>query len=750
MKMSISSQPEQKHKGFTRQNNRKTLTSFAIRTQMIDIDSALESAKMPEEEQKIAFVTTTRQLPYLTSEYEVGKVFAEGGQGIIREGKDLTLKRLVAIKTLKKEVEKEDPNTRPMFLQEASITAQLCHPSIIPIYSLNTDEDDGLHITMKKIEGMTLKSYLEKVCVQYRQEGVDTFDERKSLLFRLEVFLKVCDGLDYAHNRGIIHCDLKPENIIIGKFHETYVMDWGIAREINEPGYDPATWKSPTMIAGTPRFLSPEAILGKHTDQRADLYTMGLILFEIVTLQEAYMGTTNEEVLALIRTGRIAETVHRFGYKIDADLKAIIAKATAFNREERYQHISELSADLRKYLAGEETSANPYMLSRKLIAFAGHHRRITLASSISLVLLLVLTVSYTVVSEVKRIASINKMEHFQKQCFSGTEDTATYIETSMAESMFCLSSLMAEYLFLDGCAPNGTKELSTREFVSEQDLSANSGTKYEEQALYSSVYHRKVDFAHFAYKTPDCSKPTQADRVILERLGQLHPMCLKSFYSQIPKEAGCDTEEKKNEYLRLAGLPFHNILFGFENGLFAILPGRGDYADDYDPRKRTWYSTALEKEGQMVWSLPYPGATLEAGYLITCGMAMYDLQGKFIGVIGIDIRLKGILEHLNVYGNKGSQVYDKTLMTSDGTIIVSTGKAFQEATSDPTRKEALKLMYQDQGMFMQMKQQKCGVLRKEVLVEHKDQTTSREEHLFCYYYLPSQDWYYIEEIKNMK
>ena len=166
------------------------------------------------------------KLTDINAEYKQGKVFAEGGQGIIREGLDLTLGRLVAIKTLK--TQPDDMFTRGQFLQEARVTAQLSHPAIIPIYSLNSDENDGLHLVMKLVDGKTLKSYLEQLDHEYRTVGIDQFDERKSLMYRLEIILRVCDALDYANSRNIMHCDLKPENILIGEFRETYIMDWAL------------------------------------------------------------------------------------------------------------------------------------------------------------------------------------------------------------------------------------------------------------------------------------------------------------------------------------------------------------------------------------------------------------------------------------------------------------------------------------------------------------------------------------------
>ena len=386
------------------------------------------------------------KLENIDAEYQQGRIFAEGGQGIIREGMDLNLRRLVAIKTLKPQP--EDQFSRGQFIQEARVTAQLSHPAIIPIYSLNSDDKDGLHLVMKLVDGKTLKDYLEQLDHEYRTSGIEQFDERKSLMFRLEVILRVCDALDYAHSRNIMHCDLKPENILIGEFRETYIMDWGIARQIMEPGYDPATWVKPNTISGTPRFLSPEAIHGEHTDQRADIYALGLILFEVVTLREAYLARSSAEVVSMIREGRIAETRHKYGFRIDPDLKAIIAKATAYDRDRRYQNVRDLAMDIRRYMGGEETTANPYHLFGRISAFAVHHKRTSLLFAVACILTLLLTIGVTCY---RRISTINARHDYGRELGEALLQStacADYIETNIARNAQFLSSITSEFIFL--------------------------------------------------------------------------------------------------------------------------------------------------------------------------------------------------------------------------------------------------------------------------------------------------------------
>ena len=672
------------------------------------------------------------ELEPIDAEYEQGKVFAEGGQGIIREGLDLNLRRPVAIKTLKSQP--EDQFTRGQFIQEARVTAQLSHPAIIPIYSLNSDDKDGLHLVMKLVDGKTLKDYLEQLDHEYRTSGIGQFDERKSLLFRLEVILRVCDALDYAHSRNIMHCDLKPENILIGEFRETYIMDWGIARQIEEPGYDPATWEKPSTISGTPRFLSPEAIQGEHTDQRADIYARGLILFEVVTLREAYMARTSAEVVSMIREGRIAETRHKYGFKIDPDLKAIIAKATAYNRDERYQTVRELGADLRRYMGGEETTANPYHLFGRISAFAVHHKRASLAFAVACILMLLLTIGVTAY---RRVSQINAVHNYAQQLGTAQIQStacADYIETNIARNAQFLSSITSEFVFLyetdpdDADTPPGCMMPVSALRADAKDPPAS--------LLYSSVYHRKIDFSHFSHKTIHGDDLTDVEKRRLHILAHLKDPIMGVFTDRLPEKLADASDAEKNEYLRLTGIPLHLLLFGFPDGQYVVYPGSGVYAQTYDPRARHWYKTAQSSSGEFAWSKPYPGNTAAAGYLLSCNVPMLDTAGNFLGVAGFDLHLNTIIRDLKTNGNVGSNVLEKTLLDDEGLILVSTGARFAGAM-ETNKENSLTIRFDDADLFRQFTEIKYGTISR---------TENGRRIIYCVNYLPSQDWYYIEKI----
>ena len=291
--------------------------------------------------------------------------FAEGGTAKISIARDRNLRRLVAVKSLRMDAE-NIKDLLTSFVTEAKVTAQLDHPGIIPIYGLARDEQNGIHLVMKLVNGRTLREYLKNITLNYRIRGVDAFDETVELRKRLEIFLRVCDTLVYAHHRNVIHRDLKPENIMIGKYMEVFVMDWGLAKILSEGGDNfPENHK----ISGTLRYFPPEVLRGDPLDLRSDIFTLGLILQEVVTLRYAFDGHDEKEIVDRVRKGQIEPVVHLFGRKIDGKLRAIIRKATAYDLKERYQTVEDLAEDLRRYMGGLSISAGTGNFVDKFLRF---------------------------------------------------------------------------------------------------------------------------------------------------------------------------------------------------------------------------------------------------------------------------------------------------------------------------------------------------------------------------------------------
>ncbi len=268
----------------------------------------------------------------------------EGAMGAIDIARDVYLRRKVALKTVLPEVAGR-PEMFGRFLSEMQITAQLEHPNIVPVYALDVSVGGSLGYAMKLVHGRDLEAILREA--RQKVEKGEPLDDEHSLDKRLEIFLKVCDALDYAHSKGIVHRDLKPANIMIGRHNEVYLMDWGIARpmgagkEAVDAGFEVAEPHAPSTegagrtvvgaVIGTPQYMSPEQALGKNPelDGRSDLYTMGLILQECMTLRDAVDGASMMALLAkAMQAKRNPILVGDGPGAVPREVDAIIRKAT--------------------------------------------------------------------------------------------------------------------------------------------------------------------------------------------------------------------------------------------------------------------------------------------------------------------------------------------------------------------------------------------------------------------------------------
>ncbi len=220
---------------------------------------------------------SSNDLPLMIGPYKILEKLGQGGMGEVFKVYDPLNKRTVALKRILLALQK-DKKKQEHFLNEVRLTRQLSHPAIIPIYSF-VEERDLLYYTMPYIEGSTLKSILEKAC-QRAQEGIP--EEANSSVHALApLFLQICQAVSYAHSKGIIHRDLKPSNIMVGAQSEVYLLDWGLvtALEKNEGSI------SPQSTAGTLPYLAPELVQGSPLSYQAEIYTLGLILYQMLTLR---------------------------------------------------------------------------------------------------------------------------------------------------------------------------------------------------------------------------------------------------------------------------------------------------------------------------------------------------------------------------------------------------------------------------------------------------------------------------------
>ncbi|MDR0520658.1 MAG: serine/threonine protein kinase [Planctomycetaceae bacterium] len=341
-------------------------------------------------------------IPYSgKSEYGIHKIIRvhqKGGMGRILIAYDSYLKREVAIKELHLEVA-EDESIVKRFVGEAEITAQLEHPGIIPVHRLGiyrTDEGQELpYYTMKYVKGDTLQDIIKN----YHQHP-----SREKLKYLIRRLISVSKTMAFAHSKGVIHRDLKPANVMVGEHEETLVMDWGLAKPLNQSGEDSyvsiihSTRQSRpelTMvgaIVGTPAFMSPEqANADDHVvGPLSDIFSLGAVLYYLLTGQTPFSGRSTQEVLAKVREAVVVPP-SSIKSNVPHELEAVCLKAMAKLPHNRYQGAAELAEDLCCWLDGKPISAEKDTVKGKFYRWLRQHRSISTALSVILTAILTAT-----------------------------------------------------------------------------------------------------------------------------------------------------------------------------------------------------------------------------------------------------------------------------------------------------------------------------------------------------------------------
>lgn len=316
--------------------------------------------------------------------YAPGPVIGSGGMGAVALRRDEKIGRRVAYKTLHADLDTGELRRR--FLREARAQAQLEHPAIVPVYDMGQGAD-GLFFTMKRVHGHTLARVLQGLA-----DGEPGYVERYTERRLLAAFLQVCQAVHYAHTRGVLHRDLKPSNVMLGEFGEVYVLDWGLARIVDEdplvPGADTpssashaplrsgsvdlARVTSADVVIGTLAYMSPEQVAGPDVDRRSDVYALGVVLYEILTRRRYRDEASYQSVLAEIADGRIARP-SEVRPDVDPELDAICARATAIAAFDRFETAKDLAAAIERVLDGVRDAEARAALSRRHLLRAREH-----------------------------------------------------------------------------------------------------------------------------------------------------------------------------------------------------------------------------------------------------------------------------------------------------------------------------------------------------------------------------------------
>jgi serine/threonine protein kinase len=269
--------------------------------------------------------------------YEIGQMIGTGGMADVYIGEDQRLSRKVAVKVLRSDLAR-DPSFLARFRKEALAAAGLNHPGIVAVYD-SGEEGLNSYIVMELVNGHTLREELANPATL-------TVDRS------LEIIEGVLDALSYSHQNGIIHRDIKPGNIMLTEFGVVKVMDFGIARAMDDIG---ATMTSTWNVVGTAQYLSPEQATGETSDLRSDIYSVGCLLYELVTGQPPFTGDT-PVAIAYQHVSSDFVLPSAINPELDENIDKIITVALAKNPSDRYQSADLMLADIRRAMRGQNVT----------------------------------------------------------------------------------------------------------------------------------------------------------------------------------------------------------------------------------------------------------------------------------------------------------------------------------------------------------------------------------------------------------
>ncbi len=362
------------------------------------------------------------------SKYEIIRKLGQGGLGTVWLARDIALQRYVALKEIKnsKTVGKA---TLDRFRREAEITGRLEHPGIVPMYQLGEDTASGEAFYVMRFLG---KQTLQDAIVEYHERRDDGDDDPMLLRHLLVSFVSICQAIGHAHSRKVIHRDLKPENVAIDNFGQVIVIDWGLAKILDDGmlgdslvdiGFSDLADGQRTLdgqVLGSPLYMAPEQAAGRldEIDESTDVFGLGAILFAILTgcaphekSRESSGSATSRQLMTLIASGETPQA-HSSNQDVDHVLEAICAKAMAKRRYARYSSTTALAEDVQRWMAGEPVTAYKESLSQRVGRWIQHHQRLTQVMVAALILIVVLGTTLTIAKRQDLITA--RLAHFEE------------------------------------------------------------------------------------------------------------------------------------------------------------------------------------------------------------------------------------------------------------------------------------------------------------------------------------------------
>lgn len=329
--------------------------------------------------------------------FRPGHLHERGGLGRVWWAADRRLGQAVAVKELRPELA-TTPAHRERFLREARITAQLAHPGVAAVLDIDEgDADRAPAFAMRFVPGRGLG----EAARAYHEACRSGLPDPLELLRLLQAFVTVCEVVAYAHARGVLHRDLKGSNVRLGEFGEVVLLDWGLARALDEPGEEAAWPVEPDLdddeppptqvghVVGTPGYAPPEQVLGQldRIGRRSDVFGLGALLYEILTGRAPFGHKDRDEAIRRTCAGEL-DRPRALAPHVPPALEAICLKALSTDPADRYDSASDLAAEVRRHLADEPVAAYPEPLRARVGRWGRRHRT---AAAVGLALLVALT-----------------------------------------------------------------------------------------------------------------------------------------------------------------------------------------------------------------------------------------------------------------------------------------------------------------------------------------------------------------------
>jgi serine/threonine-protein kinase len=604
--------------------------------------------------------------------------------GSVFVAQDRGLGRIVALKRLREGLEK-DPGALRRFILEAQIGAQLEHPNIVPLYSFELSEAGSPAIAMQLLEGTSMASYIDAAAAAPKEARA--MRGEYSLKERIGMLLGVCEAIHFAHERGVIHRDLKPDNVMLGRYREVYVMDWGLARVDGNPSeaateeprandgrpralpdLDGADSNLPTIghfdeeslfasaatdtregdVMGTAQYMPPEQALGliDRMGPAADQYSLAVMLQELATLRPARSHSSATEALVQAVQNYLEPPEDVDGHAMHPALTAIVARATEKDPADRYPSVRALTDDLRRFVRDEPVSVFDEGIARRLVRTAARRPVLAMAIFSACGFAASVVLIGAIVHDSQRTARQARELENTRRVILAVSGRAHTIDVE-------LSDLAADVKAI-GAA---TVELLDRN-PADFDHTQRSLPPLSPLELYGGA---PVSFEGIVVswpgKVPNAKLPASA-----AKLARVERWLRAAVVDSLPSAARNGSVAAQNAALLAGRGELLRAFVGLADGTFAQFPAREFNAD---PRLRPWYAMAT-RDPALHWTRP----TVDASKRTVRIAALVGLQsnGAFLGAAGCDLRVSALAAKLALDLPGFRRAY---LVTEDGKIAVS-------------------------------------------------------------------------------